>query len=64
MRCFDFLFGDNPNRALWGQSGPVAAFLLLQTVPEDIDLVVEVLFQTVFELDPFAVGVRWDSKVE
>jgi hypothetical protein len=63
-RCFNFLLGNNANCAPWSQAELVPALLLLPAIPEDIDLGIEVLFQAVFKIDTFSLGVRRNTEVQ
>ncbi len=64
MRCFNFILVDYPHRALRAQSRLLGSLLFLKTIPEYVDLVVEICFHAVFEFDSLSLGVGWNREVE
>jgi hypothetical protein len=64
IRRLEFVFGNHPDGALWTQGGPVGKFLVLWAIPEHVDLIVEICFHAVLQLDSLSLRVRRYREVE
>lgn len=61
---FDVFLVDHSNCTLRAKRGSVGSFLFFQAIPKHINLVVEICFHAVFQLDSLPVGVGRDREIE